>query len=383
MTARPIFDEEHELFREQARRFCEREIAPHFRDWERQGCSPREFWRKAGAAGLLCTTIPAEYGGGGGTFLHACVVTEEMMRIGANLGLAVHSDMVSPYLLHYGSETLKRRLLPRLCAGELVASIGMTEPGTGSDLKSIRTSAVRAAGPDGREQWVINGQKVWITNGYNCGVVIVACKTDPAAGAKGVSLIAVEEGTPGFTRSQPMDKIGLKAQDTAELFFDDVRVPLDNLVGDEGRGFVYLMQQLPQERLVIAVRSAATLETQLDATIGYTAERKVFGNPIIDFQNSRFKLAEAKAYIAMLRTFVDACIAEHVAVGISSERAAMAKLVATELMGRYLDEFLQLHGGYGYSSEYGIGRAWVDARVTRIAGGTSEVLKDIISRGLR
>lgn len=373
---RAIFNEEHELFREQVRRFCEREVRPFYRDWERQGHSPREFWRKAGASGLLCTTIPAEYGGGGGDFLHACVVTEEMARVGASLGMPVHSDMVSPYLLHYGSEALKRRLLPRLGAGEIIGSIAMTEPGTGSDLKSIRTTAVR----DG-DQWVINGQKVWITNGFNCGVVLVACKTDPAAGARGVSLIAVEEGTPGFSRSKPMEKIGLHAQDTAELFFDDVRVPAGNLVGEEGRGFVYLMEQLPQERLVIAVRTTAILETQLEATIGYTRERKVFGNPILEFQNSRFKLAEAKAYIAMLRAFVDGCVAEHVAGGISSERAAMAKLVSTELAARFLDEFLQLHGGYGYSAEFGIGRAWVDARVTRIAGGTSEVLKTIIGRG--
>lgn len=374
---RTLFSPEHEQFREQVRRFCEREIKPHYRDWEKAGHSPREFWRKAGTHGLLCTTIPTEYGGPGGDFLHACVVTEEMVRVGANLGMPVHSDMVSPYLLHYGSEALKQRLLPRLCAGEIIGSIGMTEPGTGSDLKNIRTHAVR----DG-DEWVISGQKVWITNGFNCGVVLVACKTDPSAGAKGVSLIAVEEGTPGFSRSQPMDKIGLKAQDTAELFFDNVRVPAGNLVGEEGRGFVYLMQQLPQERLVIAIRSAATLEHQLEQTIRYTADRKVFGNPIISFQNSKFKLAEAKAYITMLRSFVDECAAEHVATGITSEKAAMAKLVSTEIMGRYLDEFLQLHGGYGYSAEYEIGRAWVDARVTRIAGGASEVLKDIISRNL-
>jgi acyl-CoA dehydrogenase len=375
---RAIFDDEHEQFREQVRRFCEREIVPHYRDWERDGLTPREFWRRAGEAGVLCTTIPTEYGGPGGTFLHACVVTEEMARVGASLGLPVHSDMVSPYLMHYGSEDLKQRLLPRLCAGEIVASIGMTEPGTGSDLKNIRTTAVR----DG-EHWVIKGQKVWITNGFNCGVVVVACKTDPAAGARGVSLIAVEEGTPGFTKgARPMDKIGLKAQDTAELFFDDVRVPVSNLVGEEGRGFRYLMEQLPQERLVIAVRSCAVLETQLEHTVRYVRERKAFGTPLADFQNTQFKLAEAKAYIAGLRAFVDTCIAEHVAGGISTERASMAKLVATETMGRYLDEFLQLHGGYGYSNEYGIGRAWVDARVTRIAGGTSEVLKNIIARGL-
>ena len=375
--SRTLFSEEHERFREQARRFFEREVVPHYRQWEKAAVTPRQFWRKAGAAGMLCTTIPTDYGGGGGDFLHACVVTEEMARAGANIGFPVHSDMVSPYLLHYASEELKQRLLPRLCSGEIIGSIGMTEPGTGSDLKSIRTRAVR----DG-DDWVISGQKVWITNGVNCGVVLLACKTDPAAGAKGVSLIAVEEGAVGFSKSQPMDKIGLKAQDTAELFFDKVRVPVANLIGEPGKGFVYLMEQLAQERLVIAVRSVAILETQYDAVKLYTTDRKVFGNAIIDFQNSKFKLADAKAQITMLRCFVDDCIAKHMSGGISGELAAMAKLVSTEMLGKQLDEFLQLHGGYGYSNEYGIGRAWVDARVTRIAGGASEVLKGIISRNL-
>ncbi len=375
LMTRSIYQEEHEQFRDQVRRFFDREVVPNYRDWEKSGITPRSFWRKAGDAGLLCTTIPTEYGGAGGTFLHACIVTEEMARAGANLGLAVHSDMVSPYLVHYASEALKQKLLPRLCSGEIVGSIAMTEPGTGSDLKSIRTRAIR----DG-DDWLINGQKVWITNGVNCGVVLVACKTDVQAGSKGVSLIAIEESADGFSKSQPMDKIGLKAQDTAELFFDNVRVPAGNLVGEEGRGFIYLMEQLAQERLIIAVRCAAILEAQFEAVRQYTTERKVFGNPIINFQNSRFKLADAKAQITMLRSFVDDCVRQHMAGGISGELAAMAKLVSTEMLGKQLDEFLQLHGGYGYSNEYGIGRAWVDARVTRIAGGTSEVLRDIISR---
>ncbi|MDN3988859.1 acyl-CoA dehydrogenase family protein [Zwartia vadi] len=376
---RSIFSEEHETFREQVRRFCAREISPNLRNWEREGITPRSFWRKAGEAGLLCTMIPEEYGGPGGNFLHACVVTEELARVGISVGFPVHSDMVSPYLLHYASENLKKHLLPRLCSGEIIGSIAMTEPGTGSDLKNMRTSAVQ----DG-DEWVINGQKVWITNGINCGVVLVACKTNPEAGAKGVSLIAVEEGTPGFTKSaKPMEKIGLHAQDTAELFFENVRVPARNLVGEENRGFIYLMEQLPQERLVIALRSTAVLETQIEATVRYVSERKVFGSHILDFQNSKFKLAEAKAYIGMLRAYVDSLIVQHLKTGISVEQAASAKLVATELLGKYLDEFLQLHGGYGYSAEYGIGRAWVDARVSRIAGGASEVLKDIISRSFK
>lgn len=376
---RTIFSEEHELFRDQVRRFCEKEVAPNIRQWERDGVTPKAFWSAAGKNGILCTTIPEEYGGPGGDFLHACVVTEELARVGLSTGIPVHSDMVSPYLLHYGSEELKQRFLPKLCSGEVIGSIGMTEPGTGSDLKSIKTTAVR----DG-DEWVINGQKTWITNGINCGMVLVACKTDPAAGAKGVSLIAVEATTKGFTKSaKPLEKIGLHAQDTAELFFDNVRVPASNLLGEENRGFVYLMEQLPQERLVIALRSTMILETQLAAAISYTSERKVFGNPILSFQNSKFKLAEAKAYCGMLRAYIDDLLRQHLQQGISVEQAACAKLVATELMGKYLDELLQLHGGYGYSAEYGIGRAWVDARVARIAGGTSEVLKDIISRQWR
>ncbi|RKJ99190.1 acyl-CoA dehydrogenase family protein [Alicycliphilus denitrificans] len=373
---RTIFSEEHEQFREQVRRFCEKEVVPHIRQWERDGVTPKSFWRMAGGNGILCTTIPEQYGGPGGDFLHACVVTEELARIGLSTGIPVHSDMVSPYLLHYGSEELKQRFLPRLCRGEIIGSIGMTEPGTGSDLKNIKTTAVR----DG-DEWVINGQKTWITNGINCGVVLLACKTDPAAGARGVSLIAVEADAPGFTKSaRPLEKIGLHAQDTAELFFDNVRVPASNLLGEQNKGFIYLMEQLPQERLVIALRSAMVLETQLEASVRYTGERKVFGNSILSFQNSKFKLAEAKAYCGMLRVYIDDLVRQHVQQRISVEQAACAKLVATELMGKYLDELLQLHGGYGYSAEYGIGRAWVDARVARIAGGASEVLKDIISR---
>ena len=376
---RSIFTVEHEIFREQVRRFCEREIVPNLRDWERAGLTPRSFWRKAGEAGVLCTTIPEHYGGPGGDFLHACIVTEELARVGISVGFPVHSDMVSPYLLHYASEELNHYLLPRLCSGELIGSIAMTEPGSGSDLKSMSTTAIQ----DGND-WVINGQKVWITNGINCGVVLVACKTDPSAGAKGVSLIAVEEGTPGFIKSsKPMEKIGLHAQDTAELFFDNVRVPARNLIGEKNRGFIYLVEQLPQERLVIAVRSTAILETQLSATLQYVSERKVFGNRILDFQNTKFNLAEAKAYIGMLRAYVDSLIAVHLQQGVTVEQAASAKLVATEMLGKYLDTFLQLHGGYGYSADYGIGRAWVDARVSRIAGGASEVLKDIISRSFK
>lgn len=376
---RTIFSEEHEQFRDQVRRFCEKEISPNIRQWERDGLTPKSFWRLAGENGILCTTIPEQYGGPGGDFLYACVVTEELARIGLNTGIPVHSDMVSPYLLHYGSEELKQRFLPRLCRGEIIASIGMTEPGTGSDLKSMKTTAVRIG-----NEWVINGQKTWITNGINCGIVLLACKTDPSAGAKGVSLIVVETGAKGFTKSpKPLEKIGLHAQDTAELFFDNVRAPVSNLLGELNKGFIYLMEQLPQERLVIALRSAMVLETQLAASIRYTSERKVFGNSILSFQNTKFKLAEVRAYCDMLRAYIDNLVHQHVQQRISVEQAACAKLVATELMGKYLDELLQLHGGYGYSAEYGIGRAWVDARVARIAGGASEVLRDIIGRKLQ
>ena len=376
--ARNIFSSDHALFRDQVRRFVDREIAPHHRDWEREGVVPRELWRKAGAQGLLCTMLPEEFGGGGGDFGYAAVVIEELARVNATgVAFQLHSDIVVPYITAYARPEMQRAWLPKMAAGEMIGAIAMTEPGMGSDLKAVRTSAVR----DG-DHWVINGAKTFISNGQNAGLVIVVCRTDPAAGRRGMSLICVEEGTPGFTKGRKLEKIGLHAQDTSELFFQDVRVPIGNLLGEENAGFQQLMHQLPQERLVIAIRSATSMETMLDQTIAYTKQRQIFGQSVFDFQVHRFKLAQAKAEIGMFRIYLDDCIARHMQGTLSAEDAAAAKLLGTEMQNRLLDDFLQMHGGYGYMAEYDIGRAWADARVGRIYGGSSEVMREIIARTL-
>ncbi|CAN7758100.1 acyl-CoA dehydrogenase family protein [Cupriavidus necator] len=375
---RTALREDHEQFRDQVRKFVQREIAPHHHEWEKAGCVPRETWLKAGREGLLLCAIPEQYGGGGGDFGHSIVVIEELMRVLATgPGFPLHSDIVAPYILAYGSEAQKERWLPPMARGEKIGAIAMTEPGIGSDLKSLRTTARR----DG-DSYVINGQKTFITNGANSDLVIVACKTDPAAGTRGISLIVVEAGTPGFTKGPLLEKIGLKAQDTSELFFDEVRVPVANLLGEEGKGFSYLMHQLAQERLMIAVRSPIVMETMLEDTIAYTKSRKAFGQPVFDLQNTRFKLAEIKAKTVACRIFVDHCIALHFEKKLSTDMAAMAKLYASEAQGQAVDELLQLHGGYGFMREYGIARAFVDSRVQRIYGGTSEIMKEIIGRSL-
>lgn len=377
LIQRTVYREDHEQLRVQVRRFLEKEIVPFHAEWEHQGIVPKEVWRKAGKEGLLNIMLPEPYGGGG-DFGHAAVLIEEITRAGASgLAFALHSDIVAPYINVYGSKEQKDRWLPRMAAGELIGAIAMTEPGAGSDLKSVRATAVREG-----DHYVINGSKTFITNGINCGLVIVVCKTAPDHGAKGVSLIVVEDGTPGFSKGRKLEKIGLKAQDTAELFFDNVRVPVENLLGQENMGFKYLMHELAQERLVVAVRAATSIETFLQKTIDYTRERKAFGQPVFEFQNTRFKLAEAKAQSTMLRVFVDDCIALHLERQLSPERAAMAKLNSTALQNRLLDEFLQLHGGYGYMTEYQIGQAWTDARVGRIYGGSDEIMKEIIARTL-
>ncbi|MGE4277948.1 MAG: acyl-CoA dehydrogenase family protein [Magnetospirillum sp.] len=375
---RTVFNSEHEIFRDQVRRFVAEKITPFHAAWENDGVVPRDVWRQAGEMGLLCCNIPEEYGGGGGDFGHSAVVIEELSRAQASgPGFSLHSDIVAPYILRYGSEEQKQKWLPRMGSGELVGAIAMTEPGTGSDLKAVRTRAVR----DG-EHYVLNGQKTFITNGRNAGLVIVVAKTDPEAGRKGISLFLVEEGTAGFSKGRAIEKIGQHAQDTAELFFEDVRIPADQLLGQENQGFSYLMHELAQERLIIAIRAAATMEAQLDATIAYTRDRKAFGQAVFDFQNTRFKLAEVKAQAAMFRVFADHCLALHLKRELTPELAAMAKLMGSELQSKVLDDLLQLHGGYGYTREYGIGRAWADARVMRIYGGSSEIMKEIIARTL-
>lgn len=378
MFTRTLFSEAHEIYRETARRFVETEIAPHHARWEKEGALSREAWEKAGAAGLLCATVPEACGGPGADFLYSVVAIEELARIGATgPGFHLHSEIIAPYIVHYGTEAQKQRWLPKMVTGEIIGAIAMTEPGAGSDLQSIQTRAVR----DG-DDYVITGQKIFITNGQMADLVIVACKTDPAEGAKGTSLIVVERGMDGFDRGRNLEKIGYKAQDTSELFFDNVRVPAENRIGPEGRGFAQLVEQLPQERLLVAIRCASNVEALLDWTVDYTTERKAFGRPIAGFQNTRFKLAEVQTQATVLRTFVDRCIEMHMDGGLTAVDAAQAKLYATETLGRVADECLQLFGGYGYMWDYPVARAWADARMTRIAGGTSEIMKEIIGRDL-
>ncbi|HYP84172.1 acyl-CoA dehydrogenase family protein [Variovorax sp.] len=378
LTMRTVLREDHEQFRDQVRRFVSREIAPHHGQWEKEGRVPRETWLKAGREGILLPAIPEQYGGGGGDFGHAIVVIEELMRVLATgVGFPLHSDIVAQYLLAYGNEQQLARWLPPMARGEKIGAIAMTEPGIGSDLKTLRTHARREG-----DTYVINGAKTFITNGLNCDLVIVACKTDPQAGTRGISLIVVEAGMPGFSKGEALDKIGLKAQDTAELFFDNVRVPATNLLGEEGKGFGYLMHQLAQERLMVAVRSPAVMEAMLEQTIEYTKNRVAFGQPVFNHQNTRFKLADAKTKVVACRVFVDHCIGLHFAGELDATMAAMAKLHATEAQGQVVDELLQLHGGYGFMREYPIARAFVDSRVQRIYGGTSEIMREIISRSL-
>ena len=378
MIPRTLFGPEHELFRDQVRRFIETEITPDHAPWAQDGIVPRSVWRKAGEAGLLCTEVPEEYGGGGGDFLFGAIMIEEMARAGATgPTLYLHSDIGAPYLVHSGTEEQKRRWLPKMATGEVIVALGMTEPSGGSDVQSMRTTAIR----DG-EEYVINGQKVFITAGFNADLVVLACKTDPKARARGVSLILVETDRPGFQRGRKLEKIGCKAQDTAELFFQDLRVPVGNLLGEEGRGFYQLMTELAQERLVQAVRAIASSEAALQWTIDYTVQRKMFGQTLADFQNTQFKLAEMKADLVMQRVFVDRCIELHLKGALDAVDAAMAKLVSTELQGRVMDQCLQLFGGWGYMTEYPIARAFVDARLGRIGGGSVEVMKQIIARSL-
>ena len=375
---RTVLNAEHEMFRDAVRRFFERHVAPHHRQWERDGIVPRSLWLEAGAQGLLCPMLAEEHGGAGGDFGHSAVIIEEIARFNASgVGFPLHSDIVVPYIADLATPERKREWLPRMARGEVIGAIAMTEPGMGSDLKALRTTARR----DG-DHYVIDGSKTFISNGQNAGLVIVAAKTDPAAGRKGISLICVEEGTPGFSRGRNLEKIGLHAQDTSELFFDGVRVPVANLLGEENRGFSYLIRNLPQERLVIAVRAATGMEVMLERTVAYAKERQAFGQPVIDFQHNRFKLAEAKAQAAMFRVFADHCLALHLRGELTVELAAAAKLLGAEMQNRLFDDFLQLHGGYGYMAEYEIGRAWADARVGRIYGGSSEIMKEIIGRTL-
>ena len=378
MIARTLFTEEHDMLRESARRFMEKEVATNHARWEEQGYVDRALWTQAGAAGFLCASMPEEYGGAGADIRFSVVLMEEQFRIGATgPGFGLHSEIVAPYLLHHGSDYLKSKYLPAMASGECITAIAMTEPGTGSDLQGVKTSAVR----DG-DCYVLNGSKTFITNGWNCDMVIVVAKTDAAAGSKGMSLFAVDTSMAGFTKGKRLHKMGMSAQDTSELFFDNVRVPVQNLIGDEGRGFVYLMQELPWERLQIALTAVAAAQAALEWTLEYTRERRAFGKAIADFQTVAHRLAEIKTEIEVGQVFIDRCIALKLEGKLDAATASMAKYWASEMQFKALDQCVQLFGGYGYMHEYPIARAWADARVQRIYGGTNEIMKELISRNL-
>jgi alkylation response protein AidB-like acyl-CoA dehydrogenase len=378
---RDLFESEHDMFRESFRRFLDKEVVPRAEEFEREGIMDRAVFARAGAAGFLAMEAPEEYGGGGvKDFRYNTVVIEEIAETaigGSGLGLTLHNDICLPYFLHLCNEEQKQRWLPGICSGELVTAIAMTEPGIGSDLASMTTTAT----PDG-DMYVVNGSKTFITNGINADLVITAVKTDPTQKHKGMSLLVIERGTEGFERGRNLDKIGLHSQDTAELFFTDARVPVANLLGAEGEGFRYLVTNLPQERLSIAVGGLANARAAYRWTLEYVKERQAFGQPIAGFQNTRFKLAEMATEIAVAEAFIDKAILAHNEGQLTAEEAAMAKWWCTELQGRATDIGVQLHGGYGFMTEYPIARAYVDARVTRIYGGTTEIMKEIIGRSI-
>jgi acyl-CoA dehydrogenase len=375
---RTIFEPEHAMLRESVRAFCAREVAPYHDEWEAQGSVSRDLWRKAGEHGFLCMSMPEEYGGGGADFRSSAIVIEELARIGASgPGFSLQSDIVAPYILHYGTETQKRTWLPRLASGETITAIAMTEPGTGSDLAAVATRAVPIPGG-----YSITGAKTFITNGVLADLIIVVAKTDLSKGAKGITLFLVERTAKGFSGGRPLKKMGMKAQDTAEFSLDDVRVSDDDALGPIDSGFILLMSELAQERLSIAVGAVASAEAALEWTTTYAREREMFGKHLIDFQNTRFTLAEIKAKVTMARVFVDRCIELLVKGELDAATAAIAKLETTELQFSVLDTCVQLHGGYGYMSEYPIARAWADGRVQRIYGGSNEIMKEIIGRTL-
>jgi acyl-CoA dehydrogenase len=378
MIPRTLFTPEHETFRDSVRRFMEAEVKPHDEKWQEQGYADKSVWRKAGENGFLCMSMPEEYGGSGADKLFSMVLIEEQARINnSSLGWGLHSEIVAPYLLNYGSAALKKKYLPKMATGEMVGAIAMSEPGAGSDLQAIKTTALKKG-----DKYVLNGSKTFITNGWNSDLVIVVAKTDPTKGAKGTSLVVVDTSMKGFSKGRRLKKMGLKGQDTAELFFDNVEVPAENLLGQENNGFIYLMQELPWERMQIAIGAAAKSEAALQWTIDYVNERKAFGKPVASFQNTRFKLAEIATEVQVMRTFVDRCMELLLEKKLDTATASMAKYWASDMEGKVLDECLQLHGGYGFMWEFPISQAYVDARVQRIYGGTNEIMKEVISRSL-
>ena len=380
MIPRTLFHADHEAFRDSFRRFMDKEIAPFHAQWEEQGYVDRAVWNKAGAQGFLCMTLPEVYGGSGVDKLYSVVQMEELERGGfSGLGYGLHNEIVAPYLLHYGTEAQKQKYLPPMARGEMVGAIAMSEPAAGSDLQGIKTTAL--AQPDGT--YLLNGSKTFITNGWHADLVIVVAKTDPAAGAKGTSLFLVERGMPGFEKGQRLKKLGLRAQDTSELFFDNVRLDASQLLGGEpmrGKGFICLMEQLPWERLQIAMSGIAAAQWAIDTTLQYVKDRKVFGQPVAQFQNTRFTLAQLQTEVQIARVFVDRCCELLLSQQLDDAAASMAKYWCTDLQCKVMDECVQLHGGYGYMWEVPITRAYADARVQRIYGGTNEIMKEVIAR---
>jgi alkylation response protein AidB-like acyl-CoA dehydrogenase len=382
MIHRTLFTPDHEAFRDSFRRFIAKEIVPFHEAWEEQGYVDRQVWNKAGENGFLCTSMPEAYGGADADKLYSVIQMEELARAGTSgIGYSLHSEIVAPYILHYGTEAQKSHYLPKLASGEMIGAIAMSEPAAGSDLQGIKATAIKQ--DDG--SYLLNGSKTFITNGWHADLVIVVAKTNPAAGGKGTSLLLVERGMAGFSVGKRLKKLGLKAQDTSELFFDNVRVPADNLLGGasmENKGFICLMEQLPWERLQIAITAVASAQAAIDWTVAYVKERKVFGQAVSSFQNTRFKLAEMQTEVQIAQVFVDKCTELVLTDKLDTATASMAKYWCSELQCKVMDECVQLFGGYGYMWEYPITRAYADARVQRIYGGTNEIMKEVITRGM-
>ena len=382
MIERTLFSSDHEAFRDSFRRFIDKELAPVHADWEEQGYVDRAVWNKAGENGFLCMTMPEAYGGSEADKLYSVIQFEEVARAGyTGIGFSLHSEIVAPYILHYGTPEQKAKYLPKLATGEMIGAIAMSEPAAGSDLQGIKSTAIEQA--DG--SYLLNGSKTFITNGWHADLVVVVAKTNPAAGGKGTSLLLIERGMPGFSVGKRLKKMGMKAQDTSELFFDNVRVPAENLLGgkpQENKGFICLMEQLPWERLQIAISAVAAAQAAIDWTVDYVKERKVFGQPVASFQNTRFTLAELQTEVQVARVFVDKCCELIVQDKLDTATASMAKYWTTDLQCKVMDECVQLFGGYGYMWEYPITRAYADARVQRIYGGTNEIMKEVITRAM-
>jgi alkylation response protein AidB-like acyl-CoA dehydrogenase len=378
MIERTLFSAEHVAFRDSIKQFADKEVTPHLQHWDEAGSVDRNIWRRCGELGILCPTVSEEFGGAAVDRLFSMIVLEELAPLGGlGLSLSMHSDIVAPYLVAFGSALVKHKYLPKMVTGEMIGALAMSEPSTGSDVKAVKTTATKVS--DG---YVINGSKIFISNGSECGLVIVVAKTDPTAGAKGISLFLVDATTPGFNKGKRLKKVGLKAQDTAELFFNDVHVPHSHLLGEENHGFGYLMHELPWERMQIAIAAVAGADLALNQTIAYTRERRAFGQSVLEFQNTRFKLAELRSELQIAQVFVDRCMELELIRQLDPATAAMAKYWCTDLQCKVLDECVQFHGGYGFMQEYAVARAWTDARAQRIYGGTNEIMKEIISRTL-